>query len=146
MINVQTFIKNNDEFIEISKVVSDSIHEEYIDGAIYLTINHQNIMSFELWDTIDDLWGYICNGLEEVSNGKEFECFFPDQPVKIKFFPVGFDRVLVQVGDKKGVSIDKIEFLSEMKKGAIFFFENLKRISPTNKELANDIISQVDSL
>jgi hypothetical protein len=146
MIKVQTFIKNNDEFIEVSKVASDSIHEEYIDGAINLTVNNQNIISFELWDTIDDLWGYICNGLVEVSSGKEFECFFPDQPVKIKLSPVGFDRVLVQIGDKKAVSVDRNDFISEMKKGAIFFFENLKRVSPHNKELANDIISQVDSL
>ncbi|MDC9597080.1 hypothetical protein [Xenorhabdus anantnagensis] len=128
-INISTYIKVGDEFIDIFQYEGDIKDIDYIDGALELTINGKPLITKLMWDYIDQIWSYFSKGLSLVYENQEFKCYFPDQPIEVKFIPLkGHRRVCVSVNCHSEVktSIDKNEFLIAMKDHAIKFFERLE--------------------
>lgn len=80
-----------------------------------------------MWDCVDQLWAYLTEGLVCVSRGEGFKTYFPDQPIEIKLDVHGSSVAFsVTVNETVKVVVDRFEFVSEMKRFAIEFFEDLK--------------------
>ncbi|MDC9591772.1 hypothetical protein PSI23_21455 [Xenorhabdus sp. XENO-10] len=130
-INISTYIKVGDEFIDIFQYEGDIKDIDYIDGALELTINGKPLITKLMWDYIDQIWSYFSKGLSLVYENQEFKCYFPDQPIDVKFIPLkGHKRVCVSISShilpEVKTSIEKNEFLIEMRDHAIKFFERLE--------------------
>lgn len=85
MIKVDTYIKEKNEFISInhySGTVSDPM---YVEGAIYLKVDEKEVLTLDLWDDVNWLWGYIVTGLEDLIEQSEWTTGFPDQPIDLTF-------------------------------------------------------------
>ncbi|OTA16233.1 hypothetical protein Xvie_02003 [Xenorhabdus vietnamensis] len=97
-ININSYIKIGDEFIDIFQYEGGIDDIDYIDGALELTINGESLIDKSMWDNIDSLWNYFSHGLLSVYENKEFKCHFPDQPIEVKFIPLKENRkILVSV-------------------------------------------------
>lgn len=57
--------------------------EDYLDGAILLTIQGTPILTEIEWDYPHDLWCYIVDGLPEVETKGLWWTYLPDQPIKL---------------------------------------------------------------
>ncbi|MDC9589474.1 hypothetical protein PSI23_09160 [Xenorhabdus sp. XENO-10] len=128
-ITINSYIKIGDEFIDIFQYEGEIKRSDYIDGALELTINGKLLITKTMWDDIVDLWSYFSEGLLLAYENKEFKCYFPDQPIEVKFIPLkGHRRVCVSVNSHSEVktSIEKNEFLIVMRDHAIKFFERLE--------------------
>ncbi|MDC9596949.1 hypothetical protein [Xenorhabdus anantnagensis] len=133
-ININTYIKVKDEFIDFYQYEGDIKKSDYVDGVLELTINGKPLIDKSMWDDIIDLWSYLSEGLFLVYENKEFKCYFPDQPIEVKFIPLkGHRRVCVSVNCHSEVktSIEKNEFLIAMRDHAIKFFERLEYLKPS---------------
>ncbi len=67
MISINTFIKINNDFIDVFDFDKKIKNNDYIDGAIELTINGKKLIDKSMYDYIDDLWSYLSEGLFLVS-------------------------------------------------------------------------------
>ena len=132
MISVKTYIKSNNEFVEFNHYEEAFEDSDYIEGAIELTINGVILFNKDMWDYIDQLWSYIGDGIICIQSNKPFETYFPDQPIKISFTPVK-ESVSVSVicYSEIKVKVDKKEFIHEMSKHVISFFDYLRRKDST---------------
>lgn len=134
MIEIKSYIKYKKVFIDIFEfdgVIADS---NYIEGGLVLTINGVELINLEMWDYIDQLWAYISTGLKAVSENKEFETNFPDQPIKVKFKPIRQDILLTVIcHSEEKVVVNKNVFVNEMSKYAISFFERLSTFKGVDK-------------
>lgn len=87
MIEIKTFLKYNDDFIDVEdekklKNLYGRIDEDYIEGAITMSYWSEEIIGLRHWDLVDQLWAYIITMLHDcLTNGKA-EFLFPDQPLK----------------------------------------------------------------
>lgn len=131
MILVKTYIKSKNGFVKFNDYTEEFENLNYIEGAIELTINGVTLLTKEMWDYIVDLWAYIYDGIDNIRDKKPFETYFPDQHIKVSFIPIK-ESVYVSVNChfENKVKVDKKEFIHEMTKHAITFFEylNKKRI------------------
>ncbi|SFN73028.1 hypothetical protein [Xenorhabdus japonica] len=128
-ISINSYIKIGDEFIDIFQYEGYVKNSDYIEGALELTINGKPLITKAMWDDINWLWGFFAEGLLLVYENKEFSCYFPDQPIEVKFIPLkGHRRVCISVNCHSEVktSTEKNEFLIAMRDHAIQFFERLE--------------------
>lgn len=126
MIEVKSYIKHKKAFIDVFEFDGVIADPDYIEGGLVLQVNGIELINLEMWDYIDQLWAYIATGLKEVSENKEFETNFPDQPIKVKFKPIRQDLLLTVIchSETKAV-VNKNIFVSDMAKYALSFFERL---------------------
>ncbi|MBU9977827.1 hypothetical protein KTP48_03595 [Proteus mirabilis] len=148
MISIKTFIKLNDEFIDIFNLNEKIKNNDYIDGAIELTINGKVLMDKSMYDYIDDFWSYLSEGLYIVSQEKEFKCFFPDQPIEVNFIPQKENRILVSVNCHEEIKtfVDKSEFLHVMTEHAKKFFEKLEDLNSASMGTRKSALQFLDKI
>lgn len=77
------FFFNIDNKLEMKKYGQD-LDFDYINGAITIKYYDKFIMDYSLWDSVDQLWSYFLNLLEEVLDTGYGITYFPEQPVKIE--------------------------------------------------------------
>lgn len=142
MISVKTYIKNKNEFVEFShytEAFKDSFH---IEGAIELTINGVVIFDKEMWDYIDQLWSYIADGIICIQANQPFETYFPDQPIKVSFMPIEESvSVSVTCDEEMKVNVAKKEFVNEMSKHVISFFDYLRKKDSSFNRRYDELVS-----
>ncbi|NTX19954.1 hypothetical protein [Burkholderia cepacia] len=127
MISSKTYLKIKNKFVDFHAFDGEIQDPNYIEGAIELSVGGVVLLDKSMWDCVDQLWAYLTEGLVCVSRGKEFKTYFPDQPIEIKFDIRGGGVVFsVTVHEIIKVVVDRFEFVSEMKRFAIEFFEDLK--------------------
>ncbi|WP_124862835.1 hypothetical protein [Burkholderia anthina] len=127
MISSKTYLKVKKKFVDFHEFDGKIQDPDYIEGAIELSIDGVVLFDKSMWDCVDQLWAYLAEGLVSVSRGEEFETYFPDQPIEIKFSVHGNSVIFsVTVSETVKVVVDRFEFISEMKRFAIEFFEDLK--------------------
>ncbi|WP_155634049.1 hypothetical protein [Burkholderia cepacia] len=127
MISSKTYIKIKGKFVDFNEFGGKIQDPNYIEGAIELSVDGVALLDKSMWDCVDQLWAYLTEGLVCVSRGKGFKTYFPDQPIEIKFDVHGGSVVFsVTVYETVKVVVDRFEFIFEMKRFAIEFFENLK--------------------
>ena len=128
---LQSFIKKGQEFIVIDEFSGKLNDNDYIDGAIELSVDGVVLFDKNLWDCVDNLWSYILWGLEDLSAGKEHVTGFPDQPIEIHFRPLGdrFAEIEVKYGKGRRVRVELKEFIAEMLVEAEYFFKKMREIA-----------------
>ncbi|MGY6241222.1 hypothetical protein [Burkholderia ambifaria] len=127
MISSKTYLKFKNKFVDFHTFDGKIKDPNYIEGAIELSVDGVVLLDRSMWDCVDQLWAYLTEGLVCVSRGEGFKTYFPDQPIEIKFDVRGGSVVVsVTVHETVKVVVDRFEFVSEMKRFAIEFFECLK--------------------
>src|SRR5688500_854602 len=139
MLKIETFLKTDKGFVDINDFNEEIIDPDYIRGALILNVNGVQIIDVELWDYVDQLWSYITEGICSIKNGKSFDTYFPDQPVKLSFDIKDGDMVDISIDfNKKNSMVSKKEFLSEFKTSGLNFFERMKILLPSQLEVWED--------
>src|SRR5574338_1210898 len=91
--HVATFMRVDGKFVPIQHFRGPLLDDLYVEGALEWMIGDIMISCTRYWDLIDQLGGYIIQGLEKVRNGQPFETYWPDQPIRLAIVPLG-DRKL----------------------------------------------------
>ncbi|WP_312689886.1 hypothetical protein [Kosakonia sp.] len=147
MIEVQSFIKSEQGFVDVFAYDGTITDSDYIDGALLLRINGVELINQSMWDYVDQLWAYFTSGLLALAKGDVFETCFPDQPVTVRFTPLR-EQVLVSVdchGEVKAV-VDKAEFIGEMATQAHRFFARMATLKGIDRHAYDHEIRQLAAL
>ena len=126
---VKSFFKIEDRFIPINEFEGKLPDDFYIDGAIICTIEGHKILTFKHWDLVDQLWYYIIEGLIELRAKRDFECYFPDQPLLYSFKPQEKGMVKITI-DKDPYTVNAERFIKLAAENAIEFFLKMKVLLP----------------
>ena len=126
---VKSYFKIDDRFIPVEVFSGKFPEKHYIDGAIVLTIDGQEILTFDHWDLVDQLWCYIADGIGKLGKGENFETYFPDQPLLLRFESLPGGRLQITVGHDV-YNVDSATFLRVMRQGARDFFARMKELIP----------------
>lgn len=131
---VETYVKVADGFVDFFEFQSEVRRLDQIEGALVLSINGERLIDKSMFDYVDDLWSYLSEGLLQISEGKSFRCYFPDQPIEVKLTPSnGRLQVSVTCHSEVSVAVDKDEFVRVMSEHARKFFTWLQAIEPGAK-------------
>jgi hypothetical protein len=105
----------------------NNLDYDYLEGAIVLIHNNQELLGFKNWDLIEQLWSYFVAAIEELKKKEKIEFQFPDCPFLISIEKKNNTFLNVLFHDRK-IAIDSSEFVSDMLNSALLFYENLKRL------------------
>ncbi|MBV4504915.1 hypothetical protein HU751_008630 [Pseudomonas sp. BW13M1] len=131
---IETYVKTGERFADFFEYEGGFNGQASIEGALVLTIDGTALIDRSMFDYVDDLWSYLSEGLLQVSEGKSFSCFFPDQPIEVKLTPSnGRLQVSVTCHSEVSVAVDKDEFVRVMSEHARKFFTWLQAIEPGAK-------------
>ncbi|MDX4951182.1 hypothetical protein [Proteus mirabilis] len=147
MIEVSTFLKVGNEFLNIYDYEGELDDDFYVEGALELSINNIKLIDKSMWDCIDQLWCYFVDGLILISENKEFRTNFPDQPIEVIFTPVK-EHILISVkaNIQKKAFIKKAVFITYMASHAKEFFAKLVTLGKANVNLYSPYMHDVDTL
>ena len=132
---VSSFFKYGERFVpaqEATELVPDSF---YVEGALCITVDGQEFLTLAHADLVDQLWLYVVDGLGKLRAGDVFETYFPDQPTRLTFRPLGAERFLLTVktdAGKKSVQATRTEMLRALCEGAHQFFNALDIVVPNH--------------
>ncbi|MBA0446691.1 hypothetical protein [Stenotrophomonas maltophilia] len=128
---VETHVRTGGQFVDFFDYQGRFNTKDSIEGALVLTIDGTPLIDKSMFDYVDDLWSYLSEGLLQVSEGRSFSCFFPDQPIEVKLTP-GKHRLQVSVTchSEVSVAVDKDEFVRVMSEHARRFFTRLQALEP----------------
>ena len=143
---------NNSElfFIEVDHINSNSeyfnlIDPNYLEGAIVLKYYNDIIIDFRYWDLIDQLWSYLVNMIEDISTNEIFECYLPDQPVKISLKKTSNNYVVFSVDINKW-NLEKDSFFKCVLEGAETFFYKMHLCFNSNAKHYLDELERIKCL
>ena len=136
MIVVRTYLKTDDQFIDIDEFQGELADDRYIVGAIELSIDGLVLIDKSFWDLIEQLWSYLLAGMTSILEGKPYRAYFPDHPVPFQLTP-DLERRIVEMSMMEGLervaaSAPLGAFVSEMAREARRFYERLHRLLPQN--------------
>jgi hypothetical protein len=149
MFEVQSFIRKDNNFIQVSEFTGDIPDPDYIDGAIRILCQEQELLSFEDSDYVDQLWAYFVDGLYEIAEWKRFSTHLPDHPTKITFEP---NRALKQVSikveshDTYSGSVQYSEFMSTMITQGRAFFRQMTKLLPDSRNFYEEMEQRLSSI
>jgi len=147
MIEIRTFLKQGENFVSPDEFNGPFPDEDYIEGAIELSINHRPLLTRAQWDYVDQLWAYLVSGLTHLQAGKPFKTYFPDQPMEVVLTPDTRNaRVTIQVTSDGTVeaSTPLAAFIADMAKAARSFFERMRVLLP--KESYEQSLNEIGQL
>lgn len=133
MFEVKSFFKKNNDFIPILEFTDEISDPNYIEGAIEISKWGNKVLSIEDFDYVDQLWCYFARGIKNVSQGKEFKTYLPDQPIEVFFKPdKNLKRVSISVivDSENCIDVEYDEFLMVMINEAKDFFKHMKKLLP----------------
>jgi len=133
MTMIQTYFRVNDSFVPIEAFAGSITNKDYIEGAIVCSIYGRELFQLKHHDLIDQLWAYIVEGLCKLRDGKEYDVFFPDQPLRLRFKLISPSCVEVTIGDEIN-KVDYDAFRSTLKSGAVAFYAKMREIYPAESE------------
>ena len=148
MISINSYLKENGNFIPFQEFQSESLDPFYIEGAIELSVDNKMMINVSMWDYVDQLWAYIIDGVRKVSSGEKFSIYFPDQPIKIEMSPINdtYANLTVDCDHKDSVTFELRDMINALKKYVLPFFEFLCDLVPENKEMYQEIIHELVAL
>ncbi|WP_303637855.1 hypothetical protein [Stenotrophomonas tuberculopleuritidis] len=144
---VETHVKTGERFTDFFDYQGGFNSQASIEGALVLTIDGIPLIDKSMYDYVDDLWSYLSEGLLQVSEGRSFSCFFPDQPIEVKLTP-GKDRLQVSVTchGEVSVAVDRDEFVCVMSEHARRFFTRLQAIEPAAKSNCDYVLGHLNRI
>jgi len=148
MLTIQSLLKVAEELVPVEEFVGPIVDENYIEGAIVLSVGAKPILTRDMVDYVDQLWAYLIQGFGEVVAGREFSTFYPDMPLEVVLRPQG-DRVTILVDPREGgaeasVAID--ELCTAMALAGTLFFERLRPFVPGDQALYDQYIARLAAL
>ncbi len=149
MLQVISYLKSDEKFINIQDFYGQIEDVDYIEGAIEIMTEDKILLSLYDWDYIDQMWCYIVEGLNTVKAGQKFSTYFPDHPTEFIFIPHKESQtvdICVKSHEDLCSRIDYDEFMTVMIDEAVNFFENLSRICEDLREFCLDMIEQLNQL
>ena len=147
MIEISTFLKVGNDFIDIYNYEGDLDDDFYVEGALELSINNTKLIDKSMWDCIDQLWCYFIEGLILISKNEGFRTNFPDQPIEVTFTPIK-KQVLISVkaNVQKKVFIEKDMFITCMALHAKKFLAKLVTLGNANVNTYMPYMHDIDIL
>lgn len=124
-----------ERFIDIQSLDSPNEYatvnpsHEIVEGAIVVRRGKETIFGLQYWDLIDSLWMTIVKGLDQVNAGKEFQEYFPDQPVLIQIKPTSDSSLEISFGSSQ-LQMPGNEATKLFAEAAISFFTKLSNLDP----------------
>lgn len=138
VIEITSYLRRGDgSFVRIVDCNQSSADPDYVEGAIGLSVNGVPILTIKEWDHVDQLWSYVSEMVQLMSESNSVSTYFPDQPIKLSFRGVG-DRILVSCeyeGVSRAAMTSKVDFMEAIKSEGRIFFEKMKKIFPGNSEI-----------
>lgn len=126
MINISTYLKIKDNFININDYNGLLKDTFYIEGAIELSIYNIKVIDIEMWDYVDQLWSYLIEALVKINKNQEAKINFPDQPIEMKFQPINENvLIVINANESRKSFIKKDLFIRTMALHAQGFFNKL---------------------
>lgn len=107
MVSLTSYLKQGGQLVPVTEFTGPVEDEDYIEGALELTINYVPLLTRDHVDYVDQLWAYLIQGLaNEVKAGQPFSTYFPDCPIQVTVRPESGQRLAVEVDlrQKKGPS------------------------------------------
>lgn len=146
MIIAETYIKKDNTIIQSIENIQNDFNKyfvkfkdikdlkfirdyDYIEGALIINYNGRNILGFKHWDLIDQLWSYIIDAIQQVTEFKtETYFYFPDQPIKFNLELISKDNILLSIDNEKQL-FNKSELIVSLLNEAKRFWEIIKDCS-----------------
>jgi hypothetical protein len=98
MVSIASYLKQGSELVPIAEFHGPIADENYIEGAIELSINYVPLLTTAQVDYVDQLWAYLIQGMvENVREGQPFKTYFPDCPIEVTLRPEPGERIAVGV-------------------------------------------------
>ena len=126
---VLTYFRINGDFVPIDRFEGEIADKDYVEGAIDCYVDGRPILTTHHWDLVDQLWAFIVDGLRTLDDGRDYEGYFPDQPLSLRFESVSPDELNVSVGDES-IAVDAMTFRLAIKNGAQEFFTKMMDVNP----------------
>jgi hypothetical protein len=82
---IETYFRIDSDFVPMTQFTGELPDNNYIEGAIVWRVGGRDIFKLQHWDLIDQLWVYIVDGLNRLEKGEDYDVFFPDQPLRLRF-------------------------------------------------------------
>jgi hypothetical protein len=148
MVAIESLLKVADDLVPVQEFKGPIVDENYIEGAIVLSVGSKPILTREMVDYVDQLWAYLVQGLEEVVAGREFSTCYPDMPIEIRLRPQG-DNVTINLSSRKRaaeatIAID--ELCSAMASAGSLFFSKLRPFVPNDQALCDQYVARLAAL
>lgn len=151
MIHVESYLKTpgalisslpppEGSLIPAAQFVGPLEDENFVDGALVISVDGTDLITLSEWDDIVDLWCYIINMLTELKRTGRAVAGFPDQPIGLSFEHVGESRVRIAVmfseTERRVAEADRTEFDTAIRRAGAQFFREMLRLVPGDKEYA----------
>jgi hypothetical protein len=152
MMTVRTLLKADEEFIPVEEYVGRIADENYIEGALELTVGGKELLSRRHWDLVDQLWCYLARGVAKVSRGEAFSTYFPDSPIQVSFRPdLTRGEVTVRVDYESGpddlqATVGLEEFKVTMAREARRSLDLLGRLAPGNRDAYEEALERLGTI
>lgn len=116
-------------------VVAEKIDLNYIEGAIVVSYQSNDVLDFKLWDLVGVTWAYLMNTIEELLENGRSHMYLPDQPVRIEMEERGrgYIRFVIGNGEYGSHMLPREEMLHALIDGAEHFFLIIKKEMATDK-------------
>jgi hypothetical protein len=142
---VDTYLRVKNQFVPMTEYSATLPNKDYVEGAIDCRINNRELFTIEHWDLVDQLWVYILEGLSKVKRGEEYDSFFPDQPLRLRFKPISAYAVEVTIGTNcQKFDIDSL--VTALAEGATEFFTSMKKLLPESSDTWDRYLTVANSL
>jgi len=142
---IDTYLQINGGFVRVEEVFVALPDARYIVGAIACCINGTEILKLKHYDLIDQLWAYITAGLSSLQKQRNYDTFFPDQPLRLSFEILTPKITKVTVGDESS-EVDSVSLRSTLSRGGKAFFTEMRRLYPEASSTWDRYRRELDSL
>jgi hypothetical protein len=147
-LKVASFFRRGSQFIPIAEFEGGFLDTNYIEGALSVSLNGNELFDTSLWDYIDQLWAYLADGICAVARGESYSCYFPDQPIKVEFEILGGNQIKIFVGAGAGRTgvVSRELFISEFSKAAQQFFLRMNELVPEDGDIFTEYIKRLSKI
>lgn len=138
---VRSFLQNGEgDFIPVEDWAGPIDDEDYIEGAIELSIGGRQLMDTSMFDYVDQLWAYIAEMLVQLETESVVRTHFPDQPIEFSIERTPPRGVIVSLdtgtrGSRSSAWADEEAFTTALREAGTSFFTHMQRIVPSRTEL-----------
>jgi hypothetical protein len=145
--DVSSYLKDGEgRHIKIEQWAGRLRDENYVEGWIELSVDGQLLLDATHWDLVDQLWAYLIDGmLESLDSGRAFECFFPDQPLKLRIQPMSWNELVFTVGEHSSRT-SKSSFIKAIATGGRDFFRRMSTLAPSGVVTWDSYVGKCEGL
>ena len=153
MVSIASYLKQGADLVPLADFRGPIDDEDYIEGAIELSINGKPLLTKAQVDYVDQIWAYLIQGMaEEVREDRPFTTYFPDCPIEVTLRPEPARQqisVAVTLQQKRGAVIASAS-LAEFKRTFVAearrFFTTLLPLVSGHRGAYERLLEQLDTI